>query len=129
MIDVPQTLRYSVVSGFCLVLSTVSIPLLNWWGLHYAAATAVAFCLVAVIGFALHNLWTFQVELRWSSFVRYVSTIALNLPLGIILIAVAHDLVGLSVAVSSAIASAVLVVWNYAAARWAVLRPAAGASR
>ncbi|HEY6815674.1 MAG TPA: GtrA family protein [Croceibacterium sp.] len=127
MIDLPQTLRYGVVSGICLTVGTVSIPLLSWWGLHYAVATALAFCVVAVLGFSLHNLWTFRVDFRLSSFVRYVSSIALNLPLAVVLVGIAHDLAGLSVAASSALANAALVVWNFAAARWAMLRPAAGA--
>lgn len=127
MIDLSQTLRYMVVSGFCLLLSTVLIPLLNWWGLHYAWATFAAFCVVATTGFCLHSLWTFQTEFKFSSFVRYVSTIAINLPMAVVLIAVAHDLLEFSVAISSAFASGVLIIWNYIAARWAVLRPATGA--
>ena len=127
MIDIPQTFRYSVVSGLCLFLSMALIPALTFAGLHYAVATAVAFCLVAVTGFCLHSLWTFDVEFRFSSFIRYVSAIAVNLPLGIALIAIAHDFAGLSIAIASALASGALVVWNYLAARWAVLRQTAGA--
>jgi putative flippase GtrA len=121
MIDFPQTFRYSVVSGLCLLLSVALIPLLVWWGLHYALATFAAFCLVAVLGFSLHSLWTFRVEYKLSSFIRYVSAIAINLPLGILLIAITHDLIGLSISTSSAVSWAALIVWNYLAARWAVL--------
>jgi putative flippase GtrA len=127
VIDIPQTLRYSVVSGFCLLLSTIGIPLLSWWGLHYTLATFVAFCLIAVIGFSLHSLWTFHTEFRLASFVRYVATIAINLPVFVILIGLAHDLAGLPVSISTAFASAVLFIWNYIAARWAVLRRTSGA--
>lgn len=127
MIDIPQTLRYSVVSGACLLLGMTLIPLLSWWGLHYAVATFIAFCLIAIIGFLSHSYWTFDVGRKLSSFVRYVSTIALNLPLTIILISIGHDLFGISVAVSTALASAMLFVWNYLAARWAVLQHLPGA--
>lgn len=129
MIDIPQTFRYSIVSGACLLLGLTLIPLLNWWGLHYALATFAAFCLIAVIGFLAHCYWTFGVERKFSSFVRYVSAIALNLPLTIILIGIGHDLLGISVAVSTAAASATLFVWNYLAARWAVLQHSPGASQ
>lgn len=128
MIHVPQTLRYSMVSGVCLLLGLILIPLLSEWGLHYALATSITFCLIAVFGFLAHCYWTFGVERRLSSFFRYVSAIAMNLPLTIILIGVAHDLLSMSVAASTAMASAILFVWNYLAARWAILQHSPGAS-
>lgn len=127
MIDIPQTFRYSVVSGFCLLLGLVLIPSLSWLGLHYAVATAIAFCLIAITGFLLHSYWTFGVQRKLSSFVRYVAAIALNLPLTIVLIGIGHDLLGLSVAVSTALASGMLFAWNYLVAHWAVLRRLPGA--
>ena len=126
---VPQGLRYSVISAICLLLGTILIPLFSRTGLHYAVATFVAFLLVALIGFFLHSVWTFRVERTLASLVRYVSAMALNLPLMILLIAVGHDLLGLSVAVSTAIASAALFAWNFLAVRWAVLRPHLGGQR
>jgi hypothetical protein len=42
--------------------------------------------------------------------------------LTIMLIAVGHDLVNFSVAVSTAVASAILFIWNYLGVRWAVSR-------
>lgn len=129
MINIPRTLRYSAVSGLCLLLGLILIPLLSGWGLHYAVATFIAFCLIAVFGFLAHCHWTFGVERKLSSFIRYVSAITLNLPLTIVLIGIGHDLLHMSVAVSTAMASAILFVWNYLAARWAVLRNLSGVSQ
>jgi len=120
MSAVAQTFRYSVTSGICLLLGMTLIPLFTMWGLHYALATCVAFCIVCVIGFVLHSFWTFGVQSNFVAFLRYVSTMALNLPLTIVLIAVGHDLADLSVAMSTVIASAVLFFWNYLSVRWAV---------
>ena len=122
MTSVGQTIRYSAVSGVCLLLGMTLIPLFSAAGLHYALATVAAFCLIAVIGFYLHCHWTFDVKRSPGSFVRYVSAMGLNLPLTIGLIGVAHDLVGLSVAISTAVASSILLVWNYIAVKWAVAR-------
>jgi len=127
MIDIPQTFRYSVVSGICLLFVLVLIPLLSWLGLHYAIATAIVFCLNVIVGFLSHCYWTFGVERKFSSFVRYVAALSLNLPLTIGLIGVGHDLLGLSVAISTALASALMFVWNYVVAHWAVLRRLPGA--
>lgn len=117
-----QTFRYSVASGICLVLGMTLIPLFSWGGLHYTLATCLAFLIVCAVGFFLHCFWTFSVETSLKSFVRYASAMALNLPLTIVLIAIGHDFVGLSVVVSAAAASLVLIAWNFLAVRWAVSR-------
>lgn len=120
MSELAQTFRYSVTAGICLVLGMILIPLLSWWGLHYTIATTLAFGTVCVVGFFLHCFWTFDVDITLHSFFRYVSGLALNLPLTIALIAVGHDLAGLSIAVSAILASVILAAWNYLVVRWAV---------
>lgn len=123
MIDLSQTVRYGIVSGICLTLCLVTVPLLDHFGIHYAIATFVGFCLSAVTGFLLHSRWTFGVERSFIAFSRYVLAVSLNLPLTILLIGIGHDLLGLTVTTATLLASAILVVWNYIAARWAILRP------
>lgn len=118
MTDIPETFRYSAVSGFCLVLNLILLPLLTMWGMHYAAATLVCFCLIAIIGYSAHSLWTFQARLELSSFVRYVSAILINLPMAVLIIGTAHDLMKLPIYVSNVLSTIILFVWNYVAARW-----------
>ncbi len=120
------TVRYATVSAICLFLSMALIPLFSVWGLHYTLATAVAFALVAIVGFSLHCRWTFSAEPTPASFFRYVSAMALNLPLTIILIAIGHDIFGLSVTIATAIASMFLFLWNFVAVRWAMIGPTVG---
>lgn len=127
MSTISQAFRYSVVSAICLLLCTVVVPLLDLVGIHYVFATCVGFCLSALTGFALHSRWTFGVERSFAAFVRYVSAVALNLPLTILLIGLGHDAIGFSVAVSSVFASAILVVWNFIAVRWAIMPRLSGA--
>ena len=122
MIDIPETFRYSAVSALCMVLSLILIPLLSSWGMHYAAATLVAFCLNAIIGFCAHSFWTFQEQFRLSSFIRYVSAIAINFPLTVLLIGTSHDVMKLPIYMSTILSTIILFVWNYIAARWAVVR-------
>lgn len=115
-----STLRYGIVSGVCFVLGATLIPFFDWLGLHYAAATLVAFVLIAIVGFILHCQWTFEVERSLAGFVRYVSAMLLNLPLTVILIGIGHDLIGFSVLLAAPLASTLLLVWNYLAVRWAI---------
>lgn len=125
----PAPLRYGMVAGICFVLGAVLIPAFAALGLHYAVATVIAFAIVVVVGFACHCRWTFQVERSVDGFLRYAGAMLLNLPLTIILIGLAHDWLGLSIAWSAPLASLVLFGWNFLAVRWAVLRPAKGKIR
>lgn len=129
MRQLAQSFRYSITSGICFLLGVTLIPLLTWWGLHYALATCVAFFMICAVGFYVHCFWTFSVESTFKSFIRYVSTLALNLPLTIALIAVGHDLADLSVAAATAMASVILFIWNYLGVRWAVSSGSQKASR
>ena len=129
ILRLPPPLRYGLVAGICFVLGAVLIPAFTALGLHYAVATVIAFAIVAVVGFALHCRWTFQVERSTDGFLRYAGAMLLNLPLTIILIGLAHDGLGLAVAWSAPLASAVLFGWNFVAVRWAVLRTAKGKLR
>ncbi len=129
ILRLPAGFRYSVVAGICFVLGAVLIPAFSALGLHYALATVIAFVIVTVVGFACHCQWTFQVERSWEGYLRYTSAMLLNLPLTIILIGLAHDKAGLSVAWSASLASGILFVWNFVAVRWAVLRSSKGKAR
>lgn len=120
MIKLTSSVRYASVSSICFLLGSTLIPGFTALGLHYAAATLVAFVIVAIVGFTLHCYWTFRVERSLSGFARYFSAMLLNLPLTIILIGLAHDVVGLSVTIAAPLASTLLFVWNYLAVRWAV---------
>lgn len=122
MIKMGQSFRYSLVAGTCLLLSMTLIPLFAAAGLHYSFGTILAFAIVAVVGFCMHCHWTFAVDRSVGSFLRYVSTMAVNVPLTIALIAIGHDIAGLSIVLSTAIASVTLLLWNYFAVRWAIVR-------
>lgn len=129
MIVGPRSVRYGIVATICFALSVTLVPLFNGLGLHYVLATIATFCLVAVVGFSLHCRWTFAATPSLESFLRYVSAMALNLPLTVILIGVTHDGIGLSVALSSLVASTLLTLWNFVAVRWAIRDRPAGLSR
>lgn len=127
MISISHAFRYSMVSAICLLLCTAVVPLLDLIGIHYVFATFLGFCLSALTGFTLHSRWTFGVERSFPAFVRYVSAVALNLPLTIILIGLGHDGIGFSITASSILASAILVIWNFVAVRWAIMPRLSGA--
>jgi putative flippase GtrA len=115
-------LRFTVVAAICFFLGTVLIPLMASAGLHYALAALFAFVIVTLVGFWLHTSWTFDVERSLAGFVRYSSTMALNLPMSIMLIGLGHELMGFSVTFSTIMSSGLLCLWNFLAIRWALIR-------
>ena len=77
---------------------------------------------VVTVGYVLHCTFTFAQTFGWHSLVRYVLVTAINIPISIALMFVLHDLARLPMIVASPALTVLLVVWNYAASRWAILR-------
>lgn len=117
-----RNLRYLAVSGLCMVTNISVIVGLTAAGCNYVVASVIAFALVCMLGFALHAGWTFRSAATPAGFARYVAAMALNLPISILLIWLAHDVAGLTVAISATLATIALVVWNYLASRWAIAK-------
>ena len=116
------TLRYGAVSGLCFLLGATLIPLITAAGMHYALATVVVFVIVACVGFGLHCRWTFKVERSFAAFIRYFAAMLANLPLTVLLIGLAHDVFRVPVSIAAPFATTLLVVWNFLAVRWAVVK-------
>lgn len=114
-------LRYLAVSGACLLLHNGLLIGLNRTGLHYVAACLISFAVVAVAGFALHARFTFAIAADVAAFLRYAAAMALNLPLSLLLLWVLHDRGGMAMVAAAPASTALLIIWNYAASRWALL--------
>lgn len=113
--------RYFVVGALCAVLNVVLMHVLASVGLHWAAATALAFPFVLVVGYGLHIRWTFPAAPSWPSLGRYTLAMLSNYPLFSALLAVLCGLLDLPTGPAAAIATGGLFIWNYVATRWAIL--------
>ncbi|NVO15186.1 MAG: GtrA family protein [Rhodoplanes sp.] len=126
MIRIGAPHRYLVVGAVCAGLNIALMGGFGALGLHWLPATVLAFPLVLVPGYLLHVHWTFVGRRSWASFRRYTLAMASNYPLYTVLLFGLCGLAGLAPGPATAIATVVMVAWNFVASRWAILpgRPA-----
>jgi len=91
-------------------------------GLHYAISSVASYLVVIVLGFLLHSHFTFSVGPDLRSFVKYAVALSLNYPLWLLLMFLLNDRGHLSMAIASPVGTVVMLAWNFAASRWAILK-------
>jgi putative flippase GtrA len=114
--------RYLTVGAVCaLVYNLITIGC-DFAGLHYLPATLISVAVVAPLGYFLHCRFTFRKAHSLEGFLRFMAGIALAYPLLIALMMLFCSGLGLPVIIASPLATAVLVVFNYLSAHWAIVR-------
>ena len=116
----PERLRYTAVSGFCVVLNNAIVIGAARLGLHYAAGMCLSFGVLVVVGYAAHAAFTFRSKVSARSFVAYVLACALNFPLAMAAMFLFCSLLRLPVEIGSPLTSGVTFVFNYFGARTAI---------
>jgi putative flippase GtrA len=114
--------RYAIVGAICAGIYNATMIVGAAAHVHYVVSTLIAYVEVVAVGYALHCLFTFSQSFGVASAVRYVLVTAINIPISIGLMFVLHDLLRLPMIVASPTLTLMLVVWNYLASRWALLR-------
>lgn len=122
-------IRYFAVGGLCAVLHNFIVIGGDAVGLHYLVTTLISYLVSCGVGYSLHSLFTFYRGLSWHKFVLYCAAMSANYPLSALLMFILVDRFELRVSVASPAATLVLILWNYAAARWAIRSPWASAKR
>ena len=117
-------LRYALVAGLCAVLYNAIMIFGDRSGVHYVLSYAVAFVVIVILGFCLHVAFTFEVAATWPSFFRYTAAMAVNAPLFLALMFLFRDVGQLSVSLASPLITGLMMIWNYIAGRWALVRGA-----
>lgn len=114
--------RFVLVGLVCAVAHNAIMIGGDRAGLHYALASLVSYVVVVVLGFALHVRFTFQQTPSFGSFARYGVTMAANYPATIALLFLMCDLAHWPIAVAAPVATVLMMAWNFAASRWAIVR-------
>lgn len=113
--------RFLGVGLACAILHNVIMIGGDFAGWHYFASSLVSLVVVTAFGYLLHTRWTFPgAERGRSSFVRYAVTVSANYPLSLAGLYVLVDLLGLPVPVAAPAVTALLLVFNFTANRWAL---------
>lgn len=124
MIELFTAGRYALVSAVCLLTHNLVLILGSWAGLVMPVAVALSFCTVLLLGFTLHARFTFAVHGDVRAFLRYAAAMAGNVPLTLLLLWGMVDLGGWAMAIAAPVSTLVLVIFNFATSRWAMLRGA-----
>jgi len=114
--------RFAIVGLVCAVTHLAIMLAGERLQFHYALSCAVSYVVVVVLGFALHVRFTFQQQASFAAFWRYAVSMAANYPLTLALLFVMCDIAGWPVAIAAPAATALMIVWNFMASRWAIMR-------
>lgn len=111
-----QFFRYLFVGGAAFVADAGALWLLGQI-LHYLAAAAIAFVFGLAVNFALTKLFVFkQAKLNAAAeFAVFAAIGVIGLGLTELIMYVLTDIAGLYYIISKIIASAVVLIWNFAA--------------
>jgi len=118
---ISRTARYTIVGGVCAATHNIVMILGDFAGAHYVPMTLVSFSLVTPLGYLLHCGFTFGERLSLQGLLRFTSGVAAGFPLSLAVMAILCSGLRLPVVVAAPIATAVLFLWNYASARWAIV--------
>jgi len=121
--------RFVVVGGLCALLSNAAVIGLVRLGFTSIVASLLAFPPVLLIGYALHSMFTFGAPATRVSFGRYALAVATNFPAWAALLYIFCDLLHVTVSIVAPAATALIFLWSYVAARWALLPGARSANR
>ena len=111
-----------MVGGFCALTHNAIMIGGSALGLHYVATSAVSYAIVVVLGFGLHTRFTFSVRPEFPAFLKYAAGMALNYPIWIALMFLLYGVARLPMVAASPLGTVLLLAWNFAMSRWAILR-------
>jgi putative flippase GtrA len=112
--------RYLVVAAICMIAHNLIVIGGDSAGLQMPVAVFISFCVVVLLGFALHSRYTFSVKGDGRSLLRYTAAMALNLPFNILLLWLLFDLMRWPMVVASPVATLIMLAVNFFASRWAI---------
>lgn len=113
--------RYVVVGALCAGLYNLIMIAGDARGVNPFAATVVAFVINVLVGYTLHCRFTFSEPMSWQGLARYTAAMLLNLPLSVVGIWLLNGVARLPMWLAAPLLTALLFVWNYVAAHWAVV--------
>jgi putative flippase GtrA len=119
----PETgARYVLVSGLCMVTHIAIMIAADLAGMDLLPALALSFCVVVLLGYALHTRFTFAVARESGGLLRYTGAMATTLPLASAFLWVYSRWCGWPMWLAAPAGAATMLVVNYLAAHWALVR-------
>jgi putative flippase GtrA len=116
--------RFASVGALCALLSNILVIAFAHYGFGYLVASLLAFGPVLLVGYALHTTITFKTTSSYLSFFKYTVAMAVNVPLWIGALWIFCDLFNSPVAIAAPTTTALIFLWNYLSAKWALVAAA-----
>jgi len=91
-------------------------------GVQYLIALLVSFAVLAPTGYTLHSLFTFERSMEPRRFLRFTAGMLGGFPINTALMIALISGMGFKVPLATLVCTGLMFVWNYCAARWAILR-------
>jgi putative flippase GtrA len=120
-----QSGRYLCGGAICAALNNVLIIGLSAVGIAYQAAMVVSFCITTPLGYVFHSAVTFGEPRSWNRLMRFVSGSLAGFGWSAALMVGMCSGLHLPVSIATPLTTAALFLWNFASARWAIVRRAA----
>jgi putative flippase GtrA len=109
-----QLFRYGFVGGIAFLFDFCGLLLLVRLGVHYLLAAAISFTLGLAVNYLISILWVFPSSSRRATEAILFTVIGIvGLGLNEIIIWFGHDVLGLAVAWSKIISTALVFFWNF----------------
>jgi putative flippase GtrA len=117
-----QGLRFVVGGGTNTVLTLLLYwLLLNW--MPYAAAFTASFAAGILSGYAINTLLVFRAQWSWRKLMMFPSVHAVNYSLGLGIVLVSVDVLGVPARWAPLIATVCTLPVNFVLTRWLLLHP------
>lgn len=113
--------RYLVVGVVCAAVHNGIMFGMDRLGAHYVASLVLSFAVLAPLGYFLHSIYTFAREVQPIRFVRFATGLLAGFPINLVLMVLFVSVLGLGVPLATFVCTALLFIWNFASARWAIL--------
>lgn len=117
-----QSRRYLWGGAICALLHNALVIGLASAAIPYAVALVVSFCITVPIGYLFHSSVTFCEPRSWGRLVRFVGGSLAGFGWSAVLMIGMHNGLGLPIVLATPLATLLLFLWNFVAARWAIVR-------
>jgi putative flippase GtrA len=114
--------RYLWGGAICALLHNVLVIGLATVGVPYPIALVISFLTTVPVGYLFHSAVTFGEPRSWGRLFRFMAGSLTGFGWSAALMIGLHNGLGLPVAVATPLATVALFLWNFAAARWAIVR-------
>jgi putative flippase GtrA len=120
----PTGARYIAVAGVCMTTHIAIMILADRAGIGLFAAMALSFCIVVLLGYALHTHFTFAVARAPGALFRYTGAMLTTLPLASVFLWIYSRWCGWPMWAAALAGAATMFAVNFLAAHWALVRRA-----